>query len=314
MKALFPLSLLALCASSAHAVIDLGSASSDATHWVGINYLNTSDPTDDAQTSNGGGEADLVGGEFVGSGGEAGLSGTYYALYKGFDFGTGATGTEFSDLQSDASIAFRARVGGDDNPGGFDTALWLGIDLGVDGSFDYFIGLYNNASPSDTDLGLYQFTDPADTLVDTKKANYTEVTTWGGRQTGNTFDFSAGTGSDSFTLGSSVGDPVDIDQHPSALAPDYLVQFELDFSDLADAMGLTTEEFFNTQIAFGLWTSQNLNQVNNDINGIGDYTGDPDLTPSNPYTPSGGEVPEPSSYALIFGALALAFSASRRRK
>ncbi|CAA6690302.1 MULTISPECIES: PEP-CTERM sorting domain-containing protein [unclassified Lentimonas] len=304
MKLFSLLPFLALfTAPTAWGVISLTVDSSDTAYWAPIIYLNTSDPVNDAQTSNGGGEADLVGDTVAGV--------DYYALYKGFDFGANPGGKTSVDLDGDESLAFRARVGGDDNPSGFGSALWIGIDLGATGGFDYFIGIYD--SNGSDDIGLYQFDTQggATSLEDTKKAVYTQVA-WAG--TVADVDMSAGMGGDFFSSADSVGDPVDIDGLSN---PDYLVQFELDFSDLATAMGLTDAGLFDTQIGFGLWTSQNLNQVNNDVNGHdgNDPLADDGLSPSMTYTPSGDSpVPEPAAYALLLGFSVLGVVAVRRRR
>lgn len=299
MRVLVSLFSLFVCTYSAHAVISLD-GSSLGSEWVAITYVNTADIEDDQQT--GGDEADLVGGFDSGN--------DYFALYKQFDYGTGSTGV----ITGDEQIAFRTRVSGDDNPTGFQTALWLGIDLNVDGNFDYFIGLYDSADngPSaENDLGLYKFTVPGSAIDTTKKANYTEVA-WAG----SILSVDASAPSTMFRAASSVGDPTDLDD--GGATPDYLVQYTLSFNDLAAALFPTmttqeaSEELLGTAIGFGLWTSQNLNQVNNDVNGIDDASS---LTPSNPYTPDGTEpVPEPATYALLFGLFAMRFAAVRRRR
>src|SRR2546430_12409685 len=106
---------------------------SPTTSWTVITYgSNNPDPSNDQQT--GTSEGDIVG------------NAAHPSAYTQFgDAGTPST--------TDGTIAFRVRVGGDLNPVGFKTALFVGVDANRDGALDLFIGV-NNSGSNDT-IGLW---------------------------------------------------------------------------------------------------------------------------------------------------------------
>ncbi|MGB0259336.1 MAG: hypothetical protein ACPGES_11850, partial [Coraliomargarita sp.] len=116
---------------------------------------------------------------------------------------------------------------------------------------------------------------------------------------------------------------------------DYYLTVAVPFVDLQAAINGTEgyQDFDeSTPISFVAITSQNLNQINNDFNGIDDSSeslnapyggvgepGDPDYVPgagSVPYTPESTEpleqVPEPTNYGLILATLSLIGVLGRR--
>lgn len=94
---------------------------------------------------------------------------------------------------------------------------------------------------------------------------------------------------------------------------DYYISFSISTLDLYTFINAQTGHSGvdeNTFLQMVVSNSQNLQQFNNDYVGV---DGEPTLwTEGGLSTPT--QVPEPATYALIFGALALAFSTSRRRK
>lgn len=285
---ILPLALLCL---RSEAVIGITTPSSD---WVPVLYLSDADPTGDQQTSGAGGtEADIVG------------NASYAALYKKYD------GTDF---------AFRIRMGADSNPSGYDSATIIGIDVTGDGSLDYYIGAEIDgvgASNSKFDIGIYAFNGSALTPSETKMALApSSAQLYGYEQTADNFNWSTVT---SIDLADDPSVPADVDGIGNA---DYFLSFSVPFADLAAAMALEGVILsVDTPISFAAITSQNLNQINNDFNGV-DGT-DPNST--TPWTESGGvsetytpesqsPVPEPATYALVFGCVTLGFVACRRRR
>lgn len=162
------------------------------------------------------------------------------------------------------------------------------------------------------DIGIYAFDGPASTPAETKVAlASSSAQLYGYEQTADNFNWSSVTSIDATA-------PVDVDEIGNA---DYFLSFSVSFADLAAAMaldGVTLDS--GTPISFAAITSQNLNQINNDFNGVNGT--DPNST--TPWTDSGGisetytpesevPVPEPSQYALLIGAAALGGVSIRRR-
>lgn len=328
-RSLLPaLSLIAT--SSAWGVISLNST----TGWTSIQYNTPTDYLTDQQT--GQGESDLVG--------QPG----YSAFYKAYDDGGTA-----NDL-SDDSIGFRIRVQSDENPSGFTKYAFIGIDADNDGSIDVFVGgreseinFYSpgtglNTSPSTTtvadltsantymgqsvdwtDIGTTSFltvstVDPSLNLTD--PAPFASL------------DVNDPANADSVTPDSPNSTTADLD---GGGAEDYFFSFQVDMATLVKAVYVSTELNPNktafepdlmSAMTFMAATSTQDNAFNQDLNGQdGDalnYNNQGKDTTwvalgaaSDPYTASGAEpVPEPSSFALIFGLAGLGFAAIRRRK
>ena len=87
---------------------------------------------------------------------------------------------------------------------------------------------------------------------------------------------------------------------------------------LLDAVYLGFDDTFDMQLL--LTTSQDVNNINSDLGGIDGNTSTTPFTDpgggglTNPVDVTGTEVPEPGTYALLFGLAALGFAAVRRRK
>ncbi len=286
-------SLMALCSVS-EAVIGVASPSSE---WVSILYLNDADPTGDQQTSGSGGgtEADIVGDV------------DHAALYKQYD--------EATDY-----FAFRIRMGADSSPAGYDSATLIGMDVDSDGSLDYYIGVEVDgvgAANAKFDIGIYAFDGPASSPAETKAALASPSSQiYGYQMDSSNFNWSSVAAIDGITDLTSVD--ADVDQVGN---PDYFLSFSVSFSHLAAAMGLDDASLLTTPISFAAITSQNLNQINNDFNGV-DGT-DPNSTTtwtdsggvSETYTPeSEVPVPESATYALLFSLVMLGCAGSRRRR
>lgn len=285
MRIITMLSGMLLCPLMAEAVISLTSQSST---WDPILYLDDSDPTGDQQTGNAGNEADIVG------------DSSNAALYKLYD-------------GSSDELAFRIRLGAEDNSNkGYDSATIVAFDIGNNGILDGYIGVELGAvgdvsGGKKQDVGIYQFTSIADTPNNTQSAlsdRSDALVSYGS----SNVDWSPVTDIDA--------GPVDIDGQGN---PDHFLTFVVSFSDLTTSLGIEED----TTLGFVAITSQNLNQINNDYNGIDNndplFDGNapwnnPDLpVTSLPYTPeSEVPVPEASAYALLLGFVALAGVFARR--
>ncbi len=290
MKKILHIGLIVL-ALTAHceAVISVASPSSE---WTPILNDGGSDPAGDNQTGNTGDESDIIG------------DSSNPALYKLYD------GTNFG---------FRLRLGAQDKSQGYSSAALFGLDVNSDSNLDYYIAAKINVIGSGNeklDIGIYAFTGPATSPSTTSSAldsasNYL----YGYEQNASNFNWSS--------VASIDGAPTDLDGEGN---PDYFLSILVPFADLQSAIATTVPDFDQSSpLAFVAMTSQNLQQVNNDFNGIDGsttsndtpYSGGSDGTPvgiTDPYTPeSTSPVPEPSTYALLFGLISLGVAVKRRR-
>lgn len=259
---------------------------SPSSEWVPILYVGDSDPADDQQTSTGGGEADIVG------------NATTAALFKRYD-------------PVDDQIAFRLRLGGDDNPAGYTSATLIAFDIGGDGILDGYLGVEENAiGPGNTkhDIGIFLFSGTADTPNNTQSVLASpSAPEYSYEQSGSNYNWSSVESIDGDD-DANPSSPVDVDGFGS---DDYFLTFSVPFSDLADALNIDS----GTVLGFVAITSQNLQQINNDFNGIDNN--DPNFNPdapwndpdqpivSQPYTPeSESPIPEPAAFALLLGLAA----------
>lgn len=310
--------------SSVHAVIVTDTSS--ASGWAPILFLGNSDPTGDQQTANPGNEADIVGDS---------VSAALYKYYDGTSFG------------------FRLRLGAQDNKNqGYQSATMVGMDVNGDHILDYYIGVEINGVGSGSeklDIGIYQFLGGAATTPNNTQAALANSANYifGYEQSITNFDWSlvsdidAGLSAYTVPDADAVGgvrtvDPYNVDgqlDNKGDPQPDYFLTFMVPFADLKLAIDSATEygnqvtDFgASTVLGFVAITSQNLNQVNNDFNGIDDsaldvpYAGGPNGEEggiSRTYTPDSEEpmpVPEPASSVLILGVCALALVVNWRRR
>jgi len=213
---------------------------SPTTNWTAILYSSsTPDPSNDQQT--GTSEGDLVG------------NAAHPSFYTAF----GDAGTP---LLTDGTIGFRARVGGDVNPVGFKTALFVGVDANSDGALDLFIGV-NNSGSADT-VGIWNpgagaNTSPnTTTIVSTPLLSYAPVSSnyhWTAVNT---------------TIDPTVGTATDID---GGGQNDYFLTFAVPFNDVVTqlaAKGITGINE-NSTFRYVMATATQANSLNQDLNGVG---------------------------------------------
>ena len=267
---------------------------SPTTNWTAVSYTGTvPDPSSDQQT--GTEEGDLVG------------NAAHPSFYTAFgDAGTPSL--------TDGTIGFRARVGGDLNPVGFKTALFVGIDANNDGALDLFIGV-NNSGSGDT-VGIWNPGNGANTspntttIVSTPLKSYTPVA-------GSNYHWTAVNA----TIDPTVGTATDIDGGGNN---DYFLTLSVPFADVVAqlaAKGITGIDQ-NSVFRYVMATATQANSLNQDLNGVGKNY-DPNATWSSlgvfsdPMSAAGAVVPEFTSVPGLAGfcmiALLMAFRSKRRR-
>lgn len=275
-------SLIGLLGSSAQAVpID---PSSSTVGWTAIAYPTLlPDYSDDQAT--GIPEADIVG------------STSHPALYYRFDdAGTPST--------TDGAIAFRARVGADKNPSGFEHFIGVGLDANLDGALDLFLGVDNSGNPDRVaifDAGAGANTSPSTTsIVSSALFSYT-------LSVGN-FHFGA--------VNATIDPPAtsfDLDADGNT---DHFVSFVIPFADVVSALtaqGISGFDDAGT-MRFVIGSSTQPNALNQDLGGPNGSTNSTETwaqlgATSNTLTAAGGftPVPEPGTASLVsLGLLALA--------
>jgi hypothetical protein len=272
------------------------SVTSSTTFWNAVTYVNpnAADPSGDQQT--GGVEGDIVG------------NATHPSLYTQFDNG-GTPGNVTDD-----EIAFRVRLGGDANPGGLKTVVWVGIDANLDGKIDLFAGALEDSKIGFYPAGTGANTSPNTTSI-TNGSPYYEVTV----STLN-FNFSPVTATNS---PSTTDFDLDDGTGGGANHTDHFVSWKLPLSSLAAAVnglnlaGVGTTFSQNTGIRYIAATSNQPNSLNQDLNGVNGSVNSTStweqlggLTGS--YTLTGTPVPEPSIPVLAC-LLGLLITFRRRR-
>jgi hypothetical protein len=263
---------------------------SPTTNWTAILYSNNNpDPSNDQQT--GTSEGDIVG------------NAAHPSVYTAFgDAGTPST--------TDGMLAFRVRVGGDLNPSGFKTAVFVGIDANRDGALDLFLGI-NNSGSADT-IGIWSpggglnISPSTTTIVSTPVVSYT--------QSASNYNWTAVNA----TIDPTVGTATDLDGGGQT---DYFLTFSISFTDVVTqltAAGITGIDQ-NTTMSYVIATATQANSLNQDLNGVG-KTYDPSATWSTlgavSYPTSAAGViiiPEPGTAALLALGLCGLVAAKRLR-
>lgn len=254
------------------------------TAWTPISYpLLIPDFNDDEQT--GSNEADVVGND------------SRPALYIQFDDGGTPDPT-------DGNIAFRLRLGAQQNPPGFSRFAAVGMDADGDGALDIFIGVDNSGSSDRIEIyngGLGGNTSPSTTTVVSVSTPITYT------QTGANYDWSM------------INDTIEPFQSDFDLDADgntdYFLSWLVPFNDIVTLLsgaphGITIDE--NSPVQYVVGTSTQDNALNQDLGGPDGGTTSA-LTwaelgaVSDPFIPTGVFVPEPGSLSLLlFGVLGLA--------
>lgn len=287
------------------AVIALNTSTSD---FNALNLGGPSDPVADNQAN----KPDI---ELVGSD-----SAELYAFYGGFlDNGSSST--------TDGDVFFRVRVAGNSGLPELGGYVFIGLDITGDGALDYFI--QHGGNPTQQIAILRADLSAANNSPDTLSLGQTLFTT-------DVVDYGEAGANSYFTdvvdidpgLTGTDYDPYDLDGGDDA---DHFLTFTFDFAELVNVIRTDAandsldddlddsfewfDDSFSMQMV--LMTSQDVNNINSDLGGIdGDSTdqfntGGGISTPVDP----GGEdiVPEPATYALLFGLAALGCAACRRR-
>jgi len=251
--------------------------------WSGIVYPGlTPDPGNDHQT--GQPEADIVGDP------------TFAAFFTQYDAGALAS-------TSDDVVAYRMRLGSQENPAGYSHVALVGMDADLDGSMDMYVVLSNSGQDSIT---LYTVGSGSNTSPNTTD---TVATSYSYTETALNYDWSAVS-----VVNCSECSALDLDLDQDA-ANDYFLSFAVPFDDIVAVLALDgiTGVTPSTAVSYVIGTSVNPNAYNQDLGGV---NGDPP-TPATLWSdmdalsvPSGinpAPVPEPSTAMLLsigLGALA----------
>jgi hypothetical protein len=303
-------------APSAWAAISLGGSTSD---WTAISYgSNSSDYRTDQQTGHG--DSDIVGDD---------VPGNQFGVYKAYDFGASAG-------VADDYIGFRFRVSqlSDYAKGEWNNRLLVGVDVGNNGSADVFIHV--NGTKSKEEISYYKAigpltsapnTSPSTTNIELIDAATADAGTYRFLRTTADADY------DSFYNVSAVSAVTDhyVADQPSLATTDFngdgidqFVSFRVDMLTLIEAVRISTNVTLaeDTALMFLAATSVQANALNQDLagqDGATDYRNSTDTwaalgAASDPYTASGeSPVPEPATYALLFGLIAFGAAVVRRR-
>ena len=264
---------------------------SPSTTWTPVLYANNNpDPSKDQQT--GSAEGDIVGNA---------LNPSVYTTF-------GNAGTP---SLVDGTLAFRIRLGADVSPGGFKTAMFVGLDANSDGALDLFLGV-NNSGAANT-IGIWDpgaglnISPSSTTIVSTPLVSYAiTAANYSWTQVTATNDPKA----TSFDL--DAGGPTE---------PDFFLSYSIPFADIVTQLAANGITGFNenSTMSYVVSTATQANSLNQDLNGVAGSVNS-SLTwaqlgvQSNQMTPAGiAVVPEVNSIVGIAGLL-FAVAAHQRFK
>ena len=264
---------------------------SPTTTWTPVLYANNNpDPSRDQQT--GSAEGDIVGNA---------LNPSVYTTF-------GNAGTP---SLVDGTLAFRIRLGADVSPGGFKTAMFVGLDANSDGALDLFLGI-NNSGAANT-IGIWDpgaglnISPSSTTIVSTPLVAYAiTAANYSWTQVTATNDPKA----TSFDL--DAGGPTE---------PDFFLSYSIPFADIVTQLAANGITGFNenSTMSYVVSTATQANSLNQDLNGVAGSVNS-SLTwaqlgvQSNQMTPAGiAVVPEVNSVVGVAGLL-FAVAAHQRFK
>ncbi len=279
---------MAFAVMAASAEASFVNITSPTTTWTAVLYANNNpDPSRDQQT--GSAEGDIVG------------NAANPSVYTTF----GNAGTP---SLTDGTLAFRVRLGADDNPAGFKAALFVGLDANTDGVLDLFLGVNNSGAANM--IGIWNpgaglnVSPSTTTMVSTPLVSYT--------LTAANYSWMAVTG---------VNDPTATSFDLDASGPDFFLSYSIPFSDIVAQLAAKGITGFNenSSMTYVVATATQANSLNQDLNGVAGGVNS-SLTwaqlgvQSNTMTPAGiAVVPEVNSVLGIAGLL-VAIAAHQRFK
>jgi len=263
---------------------------SPTTDWLTIGYGNNNpDPSNDQQT--GSGEGDIVGNQ------------AHPSAYVAF-------GDDGTPSLTDGVLAFRIRLGADDNPAGFKGALFVGIDANGDGALDLFIGVDNSGSSNN--IGIWSPGNGANTSPNTTTIVSAPLVSY--TLTALNYNWSAV----NTTIDPTVGTATDLNGDGKN---DYFLTFTVPFADVVaqlNAKGITVDQ--NSTFSYVIATATQANSLNQDLNGVGgNYDGNATWSTlgvlTDPLTAGGVPVPEPGTAvaSALIAAAAIVQSQVRRK-
>lgn len=273
-----------------YAMIPVLSSSED---WAAVPYPNTqSDFYEDEQAKSV--DRDIIGDE------------ANPAFYTRFDDG----GT--ADNLTDGEIAFRLRMAGDKPPEGFGGQAWIGADIDLDGTLDFFIGA-NDSFISIHAAGGDLNNSPSTTSIDSNPL-------WSIPTSNFNFSWTAVTAELDPTASS-----FNLDGGKKKGGEDFFLTFTLPFQEVVNAVETLTGVAFldeNSAIAYVAATASQGNTLNSDINGVNGGVKSSltwgELGAISPALRMDGSlyssVPEPRLAAIMASLSALIFVVHRRRR
>lgn len=236
------------------------------------------------------------------------------AFYSAFD-DNGSTSNE------DGTLGFRLRLGkgtGQNNTG-FGSYVFIGLELDGDVPIDMYIIIDAKTTKDafDGSIGFYEATGGSTANISPSSTSIANQPLFAQEAfTSSNYNFQPVNNLE-FNTNSDLNDN----------GEDYFMTASLDFAQLVAAAGRLADSITvtdQTPIRYMVATSQNKNNINEDINGLDGEVNSAmswsdlssmeggGLTPQ--YYPDGTPVPEPSSYALMFGTLAGIVVLFRRRR
>jgi hypothetical protein len=248
--------------------------------WTAVPYLTAPDYPDDEST--GADEADLVGDPL------------HPAIYTAFD----DAGTP---SLTDGSLAFRMRLGTDENPDGFKHVAVIGLDVDQNAAIDILLVVDNKGGSPEVAIRPVDGSGdtPDDTAIDTD--NGTSYA-----QSASNYSWLSVSAVDPGALDFDVDDDTE---------EDHFLSFEVPFQDLVSELAALGHAGFDetTLVTLVAGTSTNSKSINQDWSGA---NGDTNWDQSWSWLGAISEpmpVPEPNS-GLLVGLGLVALAARRRRQ